>query len=95
MSFFKEVNDAANLVIEKCGMSHKKVEDEEAHPCEKFMDPERMDDFAHAIAELMDNEGMSYEEAKATAFDETEVPKKSTACDKMLRKNVNMIRDGK
>ena len=74
----------------KCG-GKKKEEEEEEHPCSKFMDPSRMNDFTKAVAEMMQKEDMSYEDAKAKAFDETEVPPAKSECCMMLRKAVDNI----
>jgi hypothetical protein len=70
MKLIKELNEAA-----------KSSESDRA--CAKYFDVSRFDDFVDAIKELMDS-GMSYEDAKAEAFDETEVPEMDSPCCKQL-----------
>ena len=64
---------------------------EAASPCAAYFDETRIDDFAMAIKELMDD-GMEYEDAKAAAFDETRVPKSGSECDKKLRSVVDALK---
>lgn len=64
---------------------------ESDHPCNEYFDPDRMDDFASAIVSIMTEDGSSYEEAKAVAFDETSVPAAGSPCDKMIRRNVDIL----
>lgn len=80
---------AKRLIDEAC--KTPKMEDEEKnekHPCSKYMDPSRMEDFAEAIADMM-KDGMSYGDAKAAAFDETEMPPAKSKCCMMIRELVD------
>ena len=58
--------------------------------CEDYMDPSRIGDFASTIAELV-QKGASYGDAKAKAFDDTEMPPKDSACCKSLQARVKDI----
>lgn len=60
-------------------------------PCAKYFDDSRLNDFAKAIKELMDD-GKSYGDAKAEVFDEDSVPPSGSACCKKLDAAVKALK---
>lgn len=81
--------DEVELALKVCGLSEN-----EGTPsaCKKYMSPSRFNDFAKAIAELMDS-GKSYGDAKAEVFDETEMPPKGSECCNQIWYKVKQIRE--
>lgn len=90
MKLIREINNSLREkdVVE---LALEAVDAAGAEDCKKYMSPSRVNDFAKAIAELMD-QGSSYEDALATAFDETEMPPRGSACCKLIRATANKLR---
>lgn len=98
MSLFKEIDKAIRekdmvetAIKEVCAKHTEEEEESVASACKKYMNPSRANDFAKVIAQLMDN-GASYGDAKAQAFDETEMPPSNSPCCKFIRSAVAKYR---
>jgi len=99
MSIFLETvkaarkKDIVEQAIEETCAKHAAEEEEEtgAASCKQYMSPSRANDFAKTIAGLMDK-GASYGDAKAQAFDDTEMPPPKSPCCNFIRSKVAELR---
>jgi len=97
IELIKEINeslrekDPVELALEACKKHEEEEEATSAASCKQYMDPSRANDFAKAIAGMMDK-GASYGDAKAQAFDETEMPPPNSPCCAFIRSRVAELR---
>ena len=83
MSILKEINDSLRE-RDPVEIALENVKAKEGEVCKKYLDPNRVNDFAATIADLM-KQGSSFEDAKGEAFDETEVPPNGSPCCKLIK----------